>query len=68
MSFGGASMPEVESTPEKQSTKSLSAGAKAAAEAQKEKTKKNRGLAASIMTNRTGMASSSEGQGNKTLG
>lgn len=53
--FGGApSVPDPEPIPEKQATKSLSAGATAASQAQKEKARKNRGLSASIMTNRTG--------------
>lgn len=49
---GGPSAPEVEPVPEKQATKSLSAGAAAAAQAQRERQKKNRGLTASIMTQR----------------
>lgn len=49
---GSPSTPEVEPVPEKQATKSLSAGANAAAQAQRERQKKNRGLTASIMTQR----------------
>lgn len=51
---GSPSAPRVEPIPEKQATKSLSAGASAAAQAQREKQKRNRGLTASIMTQRTG--------------
>lgn len=68
MSFGGSS-PSVPEMPEKQATKSLSAGASAAAEAQRERQRKNRGLTASIMTNRTGAAGlESETTGSTTLG
>jgi RimJ/RimL family protein N-acetyltransferase len=49
---GSPSAPAVEPVPEKQATKSLSAGASAAAQAQRERQKKNRGLTASIMTQR----------------
>lgn len=49
---GSPSAPAVEPVPEKQATKSLSAGAAAAAQAQRERQKKNRGLTASIMTQR----------------
>lgn len=66
---GGASMPEVEEVPEKQATKSLSAGATAAAQAQKDRARKNRGLTASIMTNRTGSGGlTGTASGNTTLG
>jgi len=51
---GSPSAPVVEPIPEKQATKSLSAGASAAAQAQREKQKRNRGLTASIMTQRAG--------------
>lgn len=62
-------MPEVESLPEKQATKSLSAGATAAAQAQKDKAKKNRGLTASILTRRMGAGGlSSTVGGQSTLG
>jgi hypothetical protein len=49
---GTPSTPAVEPVPEKQATKSLSAGATAAAQAQRDRQKKNRGLTASIMTQR----------------
>ena len=52
--------------PEKQPTKSLSAGATAAYQNQKDKQKKNRGLVASIMTQRA--LASSDQSGNSTLG
>lgn len=48
--FGGGGTPDVPPTPKQQSPKSLSAGAQAAAEAQRDKAKRNRGLAASILT------------------
>ena len=67
--FGGGGspdVPQVEPTPTKQATKSVSAGAQAAADAQRERSKKNRGLAASILTNRSGL--SDNGMGNDTLG
>lgn len=55
MGFGGGyDAPEVEPIPEKQATKSLSAGATAAAQAQRDRQRRNRGLTASIMTNRSG--------------
>ncbi len=66
MGFGGGySSPEVEPIPEKQPTKSLSAGATAAAQAQKDKQRKNRGLAQSIMTQRSGLATTD--QSGKTM-
>lgn len=49
---GSPSVPEVEPVPEKQATKSISAGASVAAQAQRNRQKKNRGLTASIMTQR----------------
>lgn len=62
----------MEPVPEKQATKSLSAGAVAAAEAQREKQRKNRGLTASILTSRYGGAGSGAladtAGGNSTLG
>ena len=69
MGGGGVSAPE--KLPEKQQTKSLSAGANAAAQAQQDKAKKNRGLTASILQNRSnagagGLASNTGGQ--QTLG
>ena len=65
--FGGSpSVPDPEPIPEKQATKSVSAGAAAAAQAQKEKARKNRGLSASIMTNRTGSGGLSSTQTGKT--
>jgi hypothetical protein len=67
---GSPSTPTVEPIPEKQATKSLSAGATAAAQAQRDKQKKNRGLTASIMTQRNaaggGLAGNSTGK--TTLG
>jgi hypothetical protein len=67
---GGPSTPEVEPVPEKQATKSLSAGAAAAAQAQRERQKKNRGLTASIMTQRNTGAGGLAGTqtGKTTLG
>lgn len=71
MGFGGSAPsydpPEVQAVPEKQATKSVSAGATQAAEAQKERQRKNRGLASSIMTARGAMAENDTG-GNSTLG
>ena len=57
--------------PEKQQTKALSAGATAAAQAQQERAKRNRGLTASILTQRQNLGGStmmSNTQGNQTLG
>ena len=69
---GSPSTPEVEPVPEKQATKSLSAGATAAAQAQLEKRKNHRGLTASIMTQRNPGTGSgglvSTQQGKTTLG
>lgn len=70
MGFGGGGSyeaPEVEPVPEKQATKSLSAGATAAYQGQKDKQRKNRGLASSIMTQRGALATS-EQNGKSTLG
>lgn len=70
MGFGSTpsyDAPEVQPVPEKQATKSVSAGATAAAEAQKDRQRKNRGLASSIMTARGAMAENETG-GNATLG
>ncbi len=70
MGFGGGPSydpPKVEPLPEKLATKSVSAGATAAAQAQRDKQKKNRGLASSIMTARGAMAENDTG-GNSTLG
>lgn len=47
---GGYEAPTVEKTPTKQATKDVSAGATAAAQDQQERAKRNRGLAASILT------------------
>jgi len=60
-------------TPTKQSTKSVSAGATAAAAAQRERASKNRGVAASILTQRRQGTSGSTGltsqnSGSSTLG
>lgn len=66
---GGYSAPAVEPIPEKQATKSLSAGVTAAAQAQKDRQRKNRGLTASIMTNRAGAGGlTGTAYGNTTLG
>lgn len=70
MGFGGGGSydpPEVEPIPEKQPTKSLSAGATAAYQAQKDKQRKNRGLMSSIMTQR-GVLDSAAQNGKNTLG
>lgn len=70
MSFG--STPKApDPLPEKQQTKSLSAGAAEAAQAQREKARRNRGLTASILTQRSnlgGATMESSQQGNTTLG
>lgn len=68
MGGGGPSYdaPAVEPVPEKQPTKSITAGATAAYQNQKEKQKKNRGLMSSIMTQRALV--SSDQSGNNTLG
>ena len=63
---GGGSSPDIEEIPEKQATKSLSAGANAAVQAQKERARRNLGLAASILTTRSGLAGTATG--NRTLG
>lgn len=60
-------------TPTKQSTKSVSAGATAAAATQREKASRNRGVAASILTQRRQNTSGSAGltsqnSGSSTLG
>lgn len=68
MGGGGYDAPEVQETPTKEATKSVSAGATAASEAQKQKAKRNRGLVASIQTSRGGMATTSDGNSGKTLG
>jgi len=63
--------PTVEETtpvPTKAPTKAVSAGAQAAAEAQRDRAKKNRGLAASILTNRSGLAQGAQDLRNDTLG
>lgn len=70
--FGGApSAPEpqpVPEAPQKLATKSVSAGAQAAADAQRDRARKNRGLAASILTSRSGLASGNADMNNDTLG
>lgn len=70
MGFGGGyDAPAVEPLPEKQATKSLSAGATAAAQAQREKRRAYRGLTASILTRRAGADGlSGTVTGNATLG
>ena len=65
---GGGGTPDVPETPTKQPTKSVSAGAQAAAEAQRERQKRNRGLAASILTSRSGLQQQDTGMGSDTLG
>lgn len=65
---GSPSMPDVDLVPEKQATKSLAAGAAAAAQAQREKQKKNRGLTASILTQRNAGGLVSNQSGKDTLG
>ena len=70
MSFGSTPK-SPDPLPEKQQTKNLSAGATAAAEAQREKARKNRGLTASILTQRQNLGAgglSSNQQGSSTLG
>ena len=58
-----------EPTPTKQATKSLSAGAQAAAQAQQDRAKRNKGLASSIVADRgAGGLSLSNVSGNVTLG
>ena len=70
MGFGGGA-PSVEQAPEKQQTKALSAGANAAAQAQQDKAKKNRGLTSAILQNRSNAGAgglSSNTGGSQTLG
>lgn len=66
--FGGASTPDVPETPVKQATKSVSAGAQAAADAQRERSKRSRGLVASILTSRSGLQDNGSNTGSDTLG
>lgn len=54
MSYDSPSVAAVEPTPTKEPTKSISAGASAAADAQQQKARKNRGLVSSILTSRAG--------------
>ena len=63
---GSYSAPEVKPIPEKQATKSISAGTTQAYSQQKDRQRKNRGLAASIMTSRGALESGNSG--NTTLG
>lgn len=63
---GGYEAPEVKELPEKQATKSISAGATAAYDNQKERQRKNHGLAASIMTSRGVLTDQNSGK--TTLG
>ena len=58
---------EVEPVPEKQATKSISAGTTEAYNQQKERQRKNMGLAASIMTARGALADTNS-SGKTTLG
>jgi len=72
-SSGSSTSYMVTETPTKQSTKSVSAGATAAAAAQREKASKNRGVAASILTQRRQNTSgnaglTSQNSGSSTLG
>lgn len=64
---GGYEAPAVDPVPEKQATKSLSAGATAAYQGQKDRQRKNRGLVSSIMTQRGALATNEQG-GKSTLG
>ena len=66
--FGGGGTPDVPPTPKPQQPKSISAGAQAAADAQRDKAKRNRGLAASILTSRSGLADNGTNTGSDTLG
>lgn len=70
---GGSTSYMVTETPTKQSSKSVSAGATAAAATQREKASRNRGVAASILTQRRQGTSGSAGltsrnSGSSTLG
>lgn len=70
---GGSTEYTYTETPTKQSTKSVSAGATAATAAQREKASRNRGVAASILTQRRQNTSGSAGltsqnSGSSTLG
>jgi len=70
---GGSTSYMASDTPTKQSSKSVSAGATAAAAAQREKASRNRGVAASILTQRRQNTSGSAGltsrnSGSSTLG
>lgn len=64
---GGYEAPKVDPVPEKQPTKSITAGTTAAYQNQKDKQRKNRGLAASIMTSRGALVDSTD-SGRTTLG
>ena len=65
---GGYSAPEQHPIPEKEPTKSVSAGASAAAESQRQKARRNRGVAASIRTTRSGGLATTDQTGKTTLG
>jgi len=70
---GGSTDYVITETPTKQSTKSVSAGATAAAASQRERASRNRGVAASILTQRRQGTSGSAGltsqnSGSSTLG
>lgn len=66
---GGYKAPTVEMKPESQAPKKQAEGAGAAAQAQRERARRNRGLTASIMTNRAGSGGlESNVSGNATLG
>ena len=58
----------VPEAPQKLATKSVSAGAQAAADAQRDRARKNRGLAASILTNRSGLVPGNDDLRSDTLG
>lgn len=67
--MGGYDAPEVESTPEKQATKSVTASATAAAQQQRERASRNRGLAASILTTQANsLGSTNSSTASDTLG
>lgn len=64
---GGASAPKLESKPETQATKKQAEGAGAAVDAQKERARRNRGLSASILTDRVGSGGlTAQSNGGKT--
>jgi len=65
--------PEVEETPERKGTQSVTAAAQSAVQQQQQRASRNRGVAASILSRRQGTSSNSQGLtsnvgGNTTLG